>query len=199
MFNRSILFAITFVAFFFIAVAFLGAVDALPEPINEDTSEEPLAVEPTIAAPQYPEGPRRVVARSIGLDEKIETPPSTDIDVMDDALLRGAAHYPESASLNMEGTVLLFGHSSYLPIVRNQAYKAFNGIQKLKEGEVVSVYSDSAEYRYRVTSIRLADASEDVVELPPDGRHLVLVTCDSFGKKTDRFIVRAEYQGVYAL
>lgn len=198
MFERPLAFSATFVGLFALTFLFLAAVDALPEAKTPLTQQQ-IVQQTSTASPVAPENPVRVTASSIGLDEKIESPNSTDIEVLDDALLRGAVHYPGSALLNADGTVLLFGHSSYLPIIRNQAYKAFNGIQKLKTGETISVYSLGAEYRYSVVGVRLADASEDNIELPSDGRHLTLVTCDSFGKKTDRFVVTANLVGVYAL
>lgn len=198
MFERPIAFSTTFVGLFALTFLFLAAVDALPEAKNPLTQQEIVRQDST-ASPVAPEAPIRITASSIGLDERIESPNSTDIEVLDEALLRGAVHYPGSALLNADGTVLLFGHSSYLPIVRNQAYKAFNGIQKLKTGETISVYSLGAEYRYEVKGVRLADAEEDTVELSSAGRQLTLVTCDSFGKKSDRFVVTASLVGVYAL
>jgi LPXTG-site transpeptidase (sortase) family protein len=146
-----------------------------------------------------PEAPVRIVVKTVDVDEVIILPQSTDVDVLDQYLLRGAVQYPNTQMLGVEDTVLLFGHSSYLPVVRNQAYKAFNGIQKLKTGEEISIYSATTEYRYKVQSVRVADASEDVVELPDNGKFLALVTCDSFGKKTNRFVVTANFVGSYAL
>jgi LPXTG-site transpeptidase (sortase) family protein len=83
--------------------------------------------------------------------------------------------------------------------VHNQNYKAFDGVQNLKVGDTVSVYSGSLEYRYSVTGMKVADATEDVVELPSAGKHLVLVTCDSFAQKTNRFVVTADFVGTYSL
>jgi LPXTG-site transpeptidase (sortase) family protein len=101
--------------------------------------------------------------------------------------------------LGVDGTVLLFGHSSYLPVVYHQYYKTFNKIQNLTKGQIISVYSGSLEYRYKVTNVRVADATEDVVELSATGKHLVLVTCDSFESKTSRFVVTADFVGTYSL
>jgi LPXTG-site transpeptidase (sortase) family protein len=190
---------ITFVMLFVIMVGFMAAVDALPEAPAGTTpvAQEPAGAEP--AAPANAEAPVRVVAKSVNMDVSIENPGTTDIAVLDDALLRGAVRWPESAMLGVEGTVFLFGHSSYLPVVYNQAYKAFNKIQDLKTGDTISVYSATTEYRYAVRSVRLADASEDVIELPQTGRQLILVTCDSFGRKTSRFVVTAELLGTFAV
>ena len=188
---RALYFAATFVVLFFLHYTFLAAVDALPEPVRGVTvSGGAYSGEVSV---ENPEAPLRIVASTVDIDAPVENPDSTDIATLDEALLLGAVRYPNSAVLGQEGTVLIFGHSSYLPVVYNRAYKAFNGIQNLKTGDIITVSSVSTQYRYRVTGVRQADASEDVVELPAAGRHLALVTCDSFGRKTDRFIVTADF------
>lgn len=190
-------FAFWFVAIFFVTYGFLAAVDALPEPVRSDDASNGSG--PAIENPEQPEAPVRIVARTIGMDNNVLNPESTDAALLDEALLHGTIRYPTSALLGEDGTVALFGHSSYLPIVRNQNYKAFNGIQKLKVGDTVSAYSETTEYRYTVTEVVEADASDAVVPLRNDGKFLVLVTCDSFGQKSDRFVVYASLEGTYAL
>ena len=171
----------------------------LPEPLKNQNNNGGTSDVPRISDVQAPGLPVRIVAKSIGLDKTVANPDATDVETLDKALQGGTVRYPTSARLGEEGTVLIFGHSSYLPVVRNQNYKAFNGIQKLKEGETVSIYSATTEYRYAVKSVRLANATEDVIELPATGKFLTLVTCDSFGKKTDRYVVTAEFAGAYSL
>ncbi len=191
-------FAVTFVALFVLAFAVFGALDLLPDPIsNHASTPVDTSVEVTNTQNFVAELPVRVVAAKVGLDVSVANPDSTDVEALDEDLLKGAVRYPTSAQLGVDGTVLLFGHSSYLPIVHNQNFKAFNGIQNLKTGDVVSVYSGTLEYRYRVTSVRLANATEDVVELPATGKFLTLVTCDSFGTKSQRYIVTADFVGAY--
>ncbi|KKW35391.1 hypothetical protein A2852_01795 [Candidatus Adlerbacteria bacterium RIFCSPHIGHO2_01_FULL_54_23] len=185
----------TSAALFAITVGFLALVDALPDTAVSEDAYGGMESFVNISS----EAPVRIVAESIDMDVRVNNPLSTDIKILDEALLTGAVRYPESALLGQEGTVLIFGHSSYLPVIYNQAYKAFNNIQKLQAGDIIGVYSGSREYRYRVTSVRLANATEDVVELPSDGKYLALVTCDSFGRKTDRFIVKAEFVRSLAL
>lgn len=192
-------FAIWFVVMFMLTFVFLAYMDALPEPISSNAVREQEEETPVSIAPAQGELPLRVGAPAIGMENNVLNPESTDIEALDEALLKGTVRYPTSAQLGVHGTVLLFGHSSYLPIVHNRNYKAFNGIQKLKEGDTVSVYSATTEYRYRVRSVRLANAEEDVVELPSNGKFLKLITCDTFGKKSSRFIVEASFEGAYAL
>lgn len=192
-------FAFAFFFMFIITVAFLAASDALPETYSAREQVQNLFVQnDTTADVQGQEEPVRVVARSIGLDSKVSNPASTDIATLDAALLNGSIRYPSSARLGENGTVLLFGHSSSLPIVHNKNFKAFNDIEDLKKGSVISVFSGSTEYRYSVTGVRLANAEEDVVELPSDGKFLTLVTCNnSFGTKTARYVVTAEFVEAY--
>lgn len=189
-------FAGAFVLLFTLSFVMLAAADALPEPVVATESEEPA--EETVEV-SNPEMPVRIVAESIELNATISNPSSTNVHALDNALLKGAVRYPTTAQLGEEGTMLLFGHSSYLPVVYNKAYKAFNNIQKLEKGDIVSVLSADSEHRYKVTGIRVADATEDVVELATTGKHLVLVTCDSFTAKTSRFVVTAEFVGTYSL
>lgn len=194
--GKTFSFALTFVALFALTYFFLASVDALPEPIETTPIvSTPVVVEETSS----PELPVRVVAKDVGLDSRVVNPTETDIDTLNKAVDEAAMRHPSGAMLGENGTVLLFGHSSYLPIVHNQVYKTFNGIQKLKGGAVVSVYSSTHEYRYAVTGVRVANAEEDVVQLPSNGKYLTLVTCDSFGSKSDRYVVTAEFVGEFEL
>lgn len=195
-------FAVAFLSIFILAFVFLSGVGATPDPIHPDVISEPAianAVTLPATASSTPEAPVRIVAKDINLDVTVSNPASADIEVLDDALLTGAVRYPTSAFLGVDGTVLLFGHSSYLPIVHNQAYKTFDGIQNLKAGQIIRVYSADTEYDYSVVQVKVADATQDSVELNPVGKHLTLVTCDSFATKSNRFIVTADFVGAYAL
>ncbi len=197
-------FSLTFVGLFSATFLFLVLVGANPDPTitSADTQSANTAQSIQAASPKsIPQGqgeyPVRIVAQDIKLDVKVSNPTSTDTATLDKALLIGAVRYPTSADLGESGTVLIFGHSSYLPILNDQMYKTFDGIQNLKEGNIVSVYSATAEYRYTVVSVKLASATQDVVDLTQAGQHLTLVTCDSFGEKTDRFVVTADFVGTY--
>ena len=188
-------FSFVFVTMFFLSVAALGALDLLPEVSRQGTQ---TAAHGAAVTPGKSEQPVRVVAQSIGLDVSVANPASTDVDVLDQYLLKGAVRYPTSANLGVDGTVLLFGHSSYLPVVHNQAYKTFDGVQDLKTGDVVSVFSVGTEYQYKVVGVRVANAVDEKIDLSQPGKHLVLVTCDSFATKSDRFVVTADFVGAYS-
>lgn len=138
--------------------------------------------------------PVAIEASAIGLSVSIANPSSVAIATLDAALLHGAVRYPTSATLDEDGNVILFGHSSYLPIVHNLAYKTFNGIQKLKEGDEVTVYSTKTAYVYQVERV-VKESADSGAPLPlsVSGRILTLSTCDSFGQKSDRFVITARF------
>lgn len=195
---RAFSFALTFICLFVLTYIFLGMVDALPEPRVSDTTR-PVQTEPADMPADTRELPTRVVIKDAGIDWKVLNPTATDLDTLNAAVDEAPMRWPTSGLLGVDGTVALFGHSSHLPIVHNQAFKAFNGIEKLKDGQIISVYSATTEYRYKVTDVRVASADEDVVELPADGKYLALITCDNFGSKSDRYVVTADFEGAYSL
>lgn len=150
---------------------------------------------------EAPIKPERIVAHTIGLDLPVLNPEQTSISVLDEALLHGTVRYPLSAELNQEGNLFIFGHSSSLPIIKNQMFKAFNHISALREGDMIKLIGNGKSYMYRVREVRRADANEELIDLSRKaGRQLTLSTCDSFGGKSSRFVVTADfvssYQGV---
>src|SRR3989338_7848177 len=184
--------------FGFFAFVFLGSVlllatfDLLPETPPAEVAvaaSSPNVIVNASKVVEVVEAPMRIEIPSINLSATISNPSTVDIVTLDRALLSGVVRYPTSAKLGELGNVVLFGHSSYLPIVGNQAYKAFNGIQKLVVGDVITVYSSDAAYEYRVKSVEKQSAASDAgIDLAVAGRVLTLVTCDSFATKSDRFI-----------
>jgi LPXTG-site transpeptidase (sortase) family protein len=140
--------------------------------------------------------PTRIVAPSIGLDLPVANPTSTNVDTLDSVLTSAVARYPGSAELGQNGNVLIFGHSSHLPIVHNHFYQAFNGLPDLKAGAVISLVGNGLSYNYQVTTVRHTDATEEYVDLSTsNGALLTLSTCDTFGAKTARWVVQAKFIG----
>lgn len=139
--------------------------------------------------------PVRIVIPKIGTDTKVLNPESRDNEKLNAALLLGAVRYPGSGDLESERTMFLFGHSSYLPVVHNRAFKTFNGIQNLKAGDEIALYGSEKKYLYRVEKVELVNADEGFVNLAADDHKLVLATCNSFGKKQERYVVTANFIG----
>ena len=142
--------------------------------------------------------PERIVAPTISLDLPIQNPDTRDVALLDEALQNGPVRYTDSAKLGEKGNILIFAHSSHLPIVHNQMYKAFNRISELKVGDSITVSGGGNDYLYAVTSVRLTDANDEIIDLSKtNGTHLTLSTCDTFGKKSARFVVEADFIGVF--
>lgn len=187
-----------FAVVFLCSVTFLGQLgllpDAAPDPVVSAGSRIAKPLSAASVPVSVPESALRVDISKINISVTVASPTTTDIAVLNVALLSGAVHYPTSAKLGEDGNVVLFGHSSYLPIVKNQAYKAFNGIQKLATGDVVIVSSGTTAYTYAVRSVAKESASDNsTIPLSVDGKVLTLVTCNSFATKQDRFVVVADF------
>ncbi len=146
--------------------------------------------------------PSRIVISSIGLDLPVQNPGTRDIAALDALLKAGPARYVDSAKLGEKGNVLIFAHSSHLPVVHNQMYKAFNRVPELVEGNVITVIgTDSSgvqkSYLYVVRSVRRGDAHEEIIDLSAkSGTRLTLVTCDTLTSKSTRWILEADFVGV---
>ena len=181
-------------AFIFLgSTVILGQLGLLPEITSATATKEVASVESQSEQPTVIELPTKIEISKIGLSSIIVNPTTVDIVALDKELLKGAVRYPTSAKLGEAGNVVLFGHSSYLPVVGNKAYKAFNEIQKLVPGDVVTVYSTDTAYTYEVKNVAKEKADNNTaIPLSVAGKILTLVTCNSFGAKEDRFVVIAE-------
>lgn len=185
------LFAVAFLT----SVALLAQADLLPDAPKSAAAIAAVASATTtpVAQVAVAELPAKIEIPDIKLSATISNPTSTDLHVLDNALLKGAVRYPTSAKLGEVGNVVLFGHSSYLPVVGNQAYKTFDDIQKLKVGAVVNVLSGGTVYTYQVRVVEKKSANDGAIPLSVAGRVLTLSTCNSFGEKSDRFVVTADF------
>ncbi len=182
---------------FLTSTVLLARADLLPEPTKAEgaivTADAATASLIATSSPAIVETPVNVEIPAIGIAATVTNPESTEIAALDRELLKGAVRYPTSAKLGEVGNVVLFGHSSYLPLVNNQAYKTFNGIQKLKEGDTIRVSSDSTVYVYKVRTVMHESTTNAAIPLVVSGRVLTLSTCDSFGAVTDRYVVTADF------
>ncbi|PIR83769.1 hypothetical protein COU18_03805 [Candidatus Kaiserbacteria bacterium CG10_big_fil_rev_8_21_14_0_10_51_14] len=140
--------------------------------------------------------PERMKISAVDIDLPVQNPSTRDIAALDELLKNGPARYVDSAKLGEKGNVLIFAHSSHLPVVRNQMYKAFNRIPELQTGDSIVIEGDGKSYLYSVTSIRTANAEEAIIDLSPTlGKKLTLVTCDTLTGKSSRYILEADFVG----
>ncbi len=153
-----------------------------------DTSSQ---IKTDAGSTMYAEEPTRLVISSIGVDTVISNPKSTAYEVLDAALTKSAVRYPGSGLPGI-GNMFIFGHSTGFSVVQNQAYKVFNKLKNVQKGATVTVYSKSAVYEYRVTTVKLVDKTSELVEFDTTNNMLTLSTCDSFGRDQDRYVVEAD-------
>jgi LPXTG-site transpeptidase (sortase) family protein len=134
--------------------------------------------------------PLRVIIDKVNIDTSISNPTSADISILNNALLKGAVRYPGSGTLG-HGNMFIFGHSTGIRVVNNQAYKAFNNLKDVEIGDTIRIQSIDKEYNYKVTSVSMVDSEEAWVTFSQDKNMVTLSTCNVFGQKQDRYVVEA--------
>jgi len=135
--------------------------------------------------------PFTMIIDSLNRTLPINNPTSRSIADLDAALLTGVVRHPDSATMAQDGTVFILGHSSYLPLVKNKMFQAFNGIEKLVWGDTIRIKTSDREYVYQVDKVYKANANTLSVPIANTAARLTIATCDSFGSESDRFIVEA--------
>lgn len=204
-------FLATTVLIFFLSLSAADSIGFVPSYIDGSKASELSKAEATnveLALKDLPELgeetpvvattlPTRIAIAEIGLDLPVQNPSTRDIATLDALLPKGPARYVDSAKLGEKGNVIIFAHSSHLPVVRNQMYKAFNKIPELKGGEIITVTgANGIQYLYVVISVRTALVDEATIDLSPKiGTKLTLVTCDTLTSKASRFILDADFIG----
>ena len=109
----------------------------------------------------------------------------------------GVAHAAGSALPNEDGAVYIFGHStdSNLNVARFNA--VFYLLRKLEADDLILVYYQGEEYRYRVKYKKVADPTDlsDITDVSSP-RRLVLQTCWPPGTTWKRLLIVAEPETV---
>lgn len=143
------------------------------------------------AVPQS-EQPSRIVIDKIGINTTVKNPVSTDIQTLNNYLQEGAVRWPTSGDPG-HGNLFIFGHSTGLETVVNQAYKTFNNLESLTAGDTITVETNSGRYLYKVTKVQFKKDAAAFIPFDSGKNMLTLSTCNNFGAKEDRIIVRAEF------
>ncbi len=210
--NRLKFFGVFFLIFTML-YGVLFVIDFLPEaPTHASVTQEVTAVAEAVAVASVvietpvdavdaltPDQPISIYIERLDKTIDVLNPQSRSIADLDHALLSGVVRHPDSATPNIDGTVLILGHSSYLPNVLNRNFQAFNGIQNLEWGDIITLTSDDVIYTYQVERVYEAKASEVTVPIAGDRKLLTIATCDSFGSTDDRHIVEAKQISVERL
>jgi LPXTG-site transpeptidase (sortase) family protein len=139
--------------------------------------------------------PIKLTIPAIQVDTVVKNPTSTSTATLDAELKKGAVRYPGSGTLGI-GNMFIFGHSTSHAIVQNKAYKVFNNIKNLKAGDSIYLESGTKVYEYRVRDVHLVDKNQTLINFQPGANMLTLSTCNSFGERSDRYVVQADFAGV---
>lgn len=193
--NRRWAFFLNFFIVCFITFGILYIFGLVPEELKMSIGRYP---EKEIADKKNAEIPLSIKIPVIGVDAQVYNPQSTSTEILDGLLAKGAVHYPGSGNLGY-GNIFVFGHNTRLAIVNNQGFKTFNGLNNLKKDDLIYITSDKNEFLYKVTSITLEGADKALVVFDTAVHKLTLSTCDTFGAKSDRYVVEAEYVGKRAI
>ena len=74
--------------------------------------------------------------------------------------------------------------------------KVFNNIKTLNKGDFIYVESGNTTYTYKVREVTEVNKNDTLITFDTSVNMLTLSTCDSFGAKTDRYVVTADFVGV---
>lgn len=209
--DQKVEFLLVFFGVMTLTYGILFSLDFIPEPIEEVVEEQMATPEKdkvitkieTVGEPEVllplDVTPNRIFIDKLDKEITVLNPAGRSIAVLDEALLDGVVRHPDSADFENEGTMFLFGHSSYLPNVINKNFQAFNGIQELTWGDRIRVQSENMEYVYRVEKVYQVKASDAEVEIERGVAKLTLATCNTFGSKDDRYIVESKLIDSYPI
>jgi LPXTG-site transpeptidase (sortase) family protein len=200
--KSQIRFVIYFATIFILSFVLLYSAGLVPESIKQNQGDslrtlwdkaQKEAVDNQLGQSNIiSESPTRIVIDKIGVDSVIFNPNTTNVATLDEYLKQGAVRYPGSGLLG-SGNMFIFGHSTGIKVVNNQAYKTFNGLKDLKSGDIIKVYGKTTIYKYLVRSVTLVDQNQALVEFGNNKNMLTLSTCNTFGAKSERYIVVADY------
>jgi LPXTG-site transpeptidase (sortase) family protein len=189
-----------FFAVFLVSYLVLVAVDFVPEakkvqitPTTTTTVEQKAEnkVLP-VGNLKEPTAPTSIYIKKLDKTIKVLNPDSRNVSALDQALLSGVVRHPDSSLMGVDGNMLILGHSSYLPVVVNKNFQAFNGIQNLEWGDTIEVRSGNTVVTYQVEKVFKAKAEDVTIATKSTSPRLTLATCNSFGSKDDRFVVEAK-------
>jgi len=192
--------SIFFLGVFVVSFVVLYLLNFVPSEIKDQnitTVPADVASTTTIGKEEY-ELPVRISIEKIGVNAVVQNPTTTNVYALDDLLLNGAVRYPGSG-LPGKGNMFMFGHSTGLKLVHNQAFKTFNNFSKLTAGDTILVYSEKHVYTYKVNNVRMAKSADVTIDFSVKNNMLTLSTCNTFAQKEDRYVVEADYVGDTAL
>lgn len=107
------------------------------------------------------------------------------------ALEKGIAQAKGTFLPGEKGTVFLFAHSSDLPWRITRYNVAFFRLPELKNGDIISIFKNGKEYKYKVSAKKTVWPNEVNYLLDAKKDQLILQTCVPIGTALQRLLVFA--------
>jgi len=113
--------------------------DTTPSNVSSSTQTQ-TSVDKLESKMQTPtdELPTQIHIPKINIKTTVKNPASKRTDVLNRYLAESAVRYPDSGK-PANGNMFIFGHSSGLDSVINQAYKTFNRLEELSAGDTIFI------------------------------------------------------------
>lgn len=108
----------------------------------------------------------------------------------DQALNGGVAHFKGTALPDSGSNIFIFGHSSSV-LGTGKYDKVFASLNKLANGDEVSLLFNGKEYRYTVFEKKTIAANDTSVLAPTQKEQLTLMTCWPVGTADKRLVIKA--------
>lgn len=204
--NKPLYYTLIGVSVFFISFTFLNYAALYVRWVQwqdsaEITYDEPSApIESPTRQGQLPQNQNRanynpasdqIFIAKINITAPIIVPSGTTQTELNRALNDGAVLYPGSSLPGQKGEVMITGHSSTYPWNKTPYGKIFSLLDKLEEGDMISLVYSNTQYDYRVTGKQIVGANEVKIYSADESR-LTLMTCWPIGTSLKRLVVRAE-------
>ena len=107
-------------------------------------------------------------------------------------LKKGVVHYPNTAFPGEKGNVFIIGHSSNYFWQTGNYNQIFALLDKLKNGDLISVYYKGKKYNYRVYKSFQVKPQETWIMNPVNEPIITLMTCWPVGTNLRRLVVRGK-------
>jgi len=135
--------------------------------------------------------PQRLIIPSLSIDVPIVLPESSDESILQGALERGVVFWPDSASLEEKGTIVILGHSSAYPWYKGVYGSVFSLLNKLEENDEIFVFSAEKKYVYRVIGKEINLPENLNIEKQEEKSVLYLLSCWPINTNWKRITVKA--------
>jgi len=133
----------------------------------------------------------KIVIPSIGVEAPIIFPENKNEYVLQKALENGVVYWPNSASINEKGTIIILGHSSAYPWYQGNYGSVFSLLNKLGEGDSIFLFSDKEKYVYGVVGKEIEAPKNLTLETQKEESVLYLISCWPINTDWKRIVIKA--------